>query len=104
MIGKVVSSGEPYVGSDLEGRDVVVESPGICIPLKLKSQIIGVVLIYKFLQQKRQLAPVDHELFTLLAGHAATAILASKLYTESKRKLKTIQGFIDLMTSNGTSG
>ena len=38
------------------------------------------------------------ELFTLLAGHAATAILASKLYSQSERKLNTIQGFIDLLT------
>ena len=32
------------------------------------------ICIYRFLQQKKQFAAVDHELFTLLAGHAATAI------------------------------
>ena len=37
-------------------------------------------------------------LFTLLAGHAATATFASKLYSESERKLSTIQGFIELLT------
>ena len=35
---------------------------------------------------------------TLLAGHAATAIFASRLHSQSKRKLSTIQGFIDLLT------
>ena len=41
---------------------------------------------------------MDHELFTLLAGHAATSIFAAQLYAQSERKLNTIQGFIDLLT------
>ncbi|MFC1611799.1 GAF domain-containing protein, partial [Myxococcota bacterium] len=104
VIGEVVSSGEPVFEEDLGSGPIVTSEPGICVPLKIKGQVIGVVLIYRFLQQKKELAPVDHELFTLLAGHAATAIFSSKLYTDSKRKLKTIQGFIDLMTSEAASG
>jgi len=38
------------------------------------------------------------ELFNMLGGHAATAIFAAKLYSQSERKLNTIQGFIDLLT------
>jgi hypothetical protein len=34
----------------------------------------------------------------LLAGHAATAIFAARLYSQSERKRNTIQGFIDLLT------
>ena len=60
--------------------------------------MIGVIVIYKLLVQKPKFAEVDYELFTLLAGHAATAIFSSKLYSESERKLSTIQGFIDLLT------
>ena len=60
--------------------------------------MIGVIVIYKLLEQKSRFAEVDYELFTLLAGHAATAIFSSKLYSESERKLSTIQGFLDLMT------
>jgi hypothetical protein len=40
---------------------------------------------------------MDYELFTLLAGHAATAIFSSRMYSASARKLTTLQGFIDLM-------
>ena len=50
------------------------------------------------LQQKTGFTPLDHELFTLLAGHAATAIFASRLHGQSERKLSTIQGFLDLLT------
>ncbi len=103
VVGQVIAAGEPHFRTPSAGAAVPAD-PAICVPLKIKGQIIGVILIYRFLQQKTQLAPVDHELFTLLAGHAATAIFAAKLYTDSKRKLKTIQGFIDLMTTEQAAG
>jgi hypothetical protein len=100
IVGQVLKSGDPYFAASFDDiQPIDGSAPRICVPLKIKDQTIGVILIYRFLQQKKQLAPVDHELFTLLAGHAATAIFAAKLYTDSKRKLNTIQGFIDLMTS-----
>ena len=37
---------------------------------------------------------------TLLAAHAATAIFSSKLYSQSERKLNTIQSFLDLLTTS----
>ena len=40
---------------------------------------------------------MDFELFTLLAGHAATAIFSAKLYSTSARKLTTLQGFLDMI-------
>jgi hypothetical protein len=101
VIGKVIASGEPHFVGDVEdgsGR-FDAASPKVCIPLKIKERVLGVILIYGFLSQKKRLAHVDYELFTLLAGHAATAIFSAKLYTESKRKLNTIQGLIDLVTS-----
>jgi transcriptional regulator with GAF, ATPase, and Fis domain len=97
IIGKVCQDGENYIRKDLAGP-VDLVSPLVCIPLKIKEHIIGVIVLYKLLQQKSEFADVDYELFTLLAGHAATAIFSSRLYSESERKLSTIQGFIDLLT------
>ncbi len=70
----------------------------VCIPLRIEERPIGAIAIYRLLQQKDGFTPLDHELFTLLAGHAATAIFAARLYGQSERKLNTIQGFIDLLT------
>lgn len=97
VIGEVAQSGENYIRKDLTGP-VDLQNPLVCIPLKIKEHIIGVIVLYKLLQQKSEFADVDYELFTLLAGHAATAIFSSRLYSESERKLATIQGFIDLLT------
>ncbi len=98
-IGRVAKGGEPYFMEDIsDSLKLDWLNPIVAIPLKIKEHVIGVIVIYKLLQQKKNFTPLDHELFTLLAGHAATAIFSSKLYSESERKLSTIQGFIDLLT------
>lgn len=98
-VGKSVRMGENYFSEIIpifERFDQ--EAPVACIPLKIKEHTIGTIAIYKLLMQKERFTELDYELFTLLAGHAATAIFSSKLYTESERKLSTIQGFIELLT------
>ncbi len=103
VIGQVAKSGEPYyINQDPDGREMDYEHPLACIPLKIKEHVIGVIAIYKLLVQKDSFSAVDYELFTLLAGHAATAIFSSKLYSQSERKLSTIQSFLDLLTTTGS--
>lgn len=99
IIGNVARAGESYFREDLAQKGPLNPSePMVCIPMMIKERVIGVIVIYKLLQQKDKFTNLDYELFTLLAGHTATAIFSSKLYSESERKLSTIQGFIDLIT------
>jgi transcriptional regulator with GAF, ATPase, and Fis domain len=72
--------------------------PIVCLPLSVEDRPMGAITIYSLLTQKEGFSPLDYELFTLLAGHAATAIAAARLHSQSERKLHTIQGFIDLLT------
>lgn len=98
IVGQMAKTGENYFIDDMEGYVRDFHHPIVCIPLKIKEHVIGVIGVYKLLVQKSRFAEVDYELFTLLAGHAATAIFSSKLYSDSERKLSTIQGFLDLLT------
>ena len=99
IIGMAVKTGEAYYRkgdpSDVTGVDYA--NPLVCIPLKIKEHVIGTIVIYKLLVQKDELTAMDFELFSMLAGHAATALFSSKLYSESERKLTTIQSFLDLL-------
>ncbi len=99
IIGGVVKNGEAYYRegdpTDLTGLDFL--HPLVVIPLKIKEHVIGAIVIYKLLIQKTQFSNVDFELFSMLAGHAATALFSSKLYSQSERKLSTIQSFLDLL-------
>jgi GAF domain len=96
VVGEAVESGEIWCTDPSEGGDP--KRPIVCIPLRLEDRPIGAIAIYALLQQKEGFTPLDHELFTLLGGHSATAVFAAQLYGLSERKLNTIQGFIDLLT------
>ncbi|MDX1579414.1 MAG: GAF domain-containing protein [Gemmatimonadota bacterium] len=96
VVGEAVASGDTWCGEPAPSSDY--GRPIVCIPLRVEERPIGAISIYKLLQQKDGFSPLDHELFTLLAGHAATSIFAAQLYGQSERKLNTIQGFIDLLT------
>lgn len=97
IIGEVAKKGEGYFSDYVEGQVGDPLNPIVCIPLKIKEHVIGVIPIYSLFIQKKSFTHVDYELFNLLAGHAATAIFSSKLYTQSERKLTTIQSFLDLI-------
>ncbi len=95
-IGESLQTGETYCADLGAAREPA--QPLVCIPLAIQKRPIGAIAIYSLLQQKNGFTALDHELFTLLGGHAATAIFAAQLYGLSERKLNTIQGFIDLLT------
>jgi hypothetical protein len=99
--------GEGPIGGSLARGELIcrdtdashdLSDPLVSIPLRVDGRPIGAIAIFRLLVQKASFTPLDHELFSLLAGHAATAILAAKLHGQSERKLNTIQGFIDLLT------
>ncbi|MEW6068836.1 MAG: GAF domain-containing protein [Nitrospirota bacterium] len=98
-IGIVAKQGESYFSENMmyNAETIDTKNPIVCIPLKIKEHVIGVISIYSLFVQKAGFTNVDYELFNLLAGHAATAIFSSKLYTQSERKLTTIQSFLDLL-------
>ncbi|HEX9162559.1 MAG TPA: GAF domain-containing protein [Thermoanaerobaculia bacterium] len=101
VLGHAAQSGESYyVKEDAGATGVTAEHPLAAVPLKIKDHVIGLIVIYKLLQQKAAFTAIDYELFSLLAAHAATAIFSSKLYSQSERKLNTIQSFLDLLTTN----
>ena len=49
-----------------------------CIPLLLDEHLAGMIAIFELLPQKDGLAAVDHELFDLLASHAASALYCTR--------------------------
>ncbi len=96
VIGSAVKEGKTVCQETAQGDDL--GSPLVCIPLRIDERPIGGIAIYQLLQQKDRFTPLDHELFNLLGGHAATALFSSKLYSQSERKRHTMQGLLELLT------
>ena len=99
-LARAAEKGESYYADPLpEPGAVEPARPIACIPLKIAGRVIGVIAIYRLLSQKDRFTPLDFELFTLLAGHAATALFSSKIYQKSEQKLSNLQGFLDMLTA-----
>ncbi len=96
LIAKALDRGEPLCGDPTQPSNM--REPIVCIPLIVQNRPIGLIGIFELLQQKDGFSALDHELFSVMGGHASTALFAARLYSQSERKLNTIQGFIDLLT------
>jgi K+-sensing histidine kinase KdpD len=76
-VREAVVSGEAHIGTP--GTNASGE-PLVCLPLKLDGKVIGIIVIFRLLSHKSQLEALDHELFDLLATHAATALYCTSLH------------------------
>ncbi|HST59883.1 MAG TPA: GAF domain-containing protein [Longimicrobium sp.] len=70
----VVASGEARLAP--AGAD----GPAACVPLAVDGRVTGALAVYTLLPQKQGFEAFDHELFGLLATHAATALYAARLH------------------------
>ncbi|HEX2832650.1 MAG TPA: GAF domain-containing protein [Thermoanaerobaculia bacterium] len=77
---QTVISGAAYVGA---GGERAAGDPLVCLPLRLDGRTVGAILIFELLAHKAQLEALDHELFDLLATHAATALYCTSLHERS---------------------
>jgi hypothetical protein len=85
-IGRHLFDGEVYVN-----RSTTMQPDGLtgCVPLKIGDRTIGAIAVFRLLAHKSGLERLDHELFALLAVHAATALYCSMLH-EQASKLKAV--------------
>ncbi len=84
----------------LTGSAQIVEGPlplepGLiaCLPMRVDTRAIGVIVIHSLLPQKEQFVAVDHELFKMLGQHAASALVGAQLYAASDGRLPGIVAF-----------
>lgn len=80
-IGQAAQTGERCL-NEMDNTVDVFSEPLAVIPLVVGEDIIGVINLYKLLQQKESFSDIDEELFNLLGAHAATAIFTAMLHLE----------------------
>jgi len=94
ILRRVVETGDAFYR---DGQHLVLEGPLACVPLTIKEDVVGAIAIFKLLVQKEGFTRMDSEILNLVAGHAATAIAGAHRHADAERKLKTIEGFMDLL-------
>jgi len=76
-IAQRLLSGEVFINDHVAGGEDKLTA---CVPLRIGERIIGAILVFRLLEHKQELQPVDHELFELLAIHASTALYCANLH------------------------
>jgi GAF domain len=79
-IGRVAQTGDPDVGRKGEGDRPQEANLTACVPFKLDGRVTGALALFRLLPQKAGFEAVDHELFDLLATHAAMALYCTSLH------------------------
>jgi hypothetical protein len=79
IISKAAQSGETFIAMP----DRAGEDPMACIPLKTADRVLGVIVIYHLLAHKSAFSQTDFELFSLMADHAASAIIGSMIFAQA---------------------
>ena len=83
-IGQAAATGERLIrqegGSLTEDGDAALTA---CIPLKVAGRVVGVLAVFRLLPHKGRLDEIDIDLFDVLAAHAASALLFTRLYAAS---------------------
>jgi GAF domain-containing protein len=74
------------------------ESPALAVvPLRVQDVTVGALVILKLLDHKPAFVKEDHDLLDLLGAHAASAVFASRVYSKTARKLRTLESLIRLV-------
>lgn len=94
VLAEVLGSRTAYVHtSNRAAREGILAA----VPLVMGPTLVGAVLIFELLSQKERLLKNDVELLSLLGGHAASALVSAQLYARADRKLKTLEGMLELL-------
>jgi regulator of replication initiation timing len=70
--------GEPWYAA---GAGAAAGAPLSCIPLKLEEHTVGVLAIFKLLEQKQGFTSLDQEILGLLAAQAAATLIGARTFT-----------------------
>ncbi len=99
ILGEVALSAEPFFFKRESTSELESNLPLAAIPLNINEEAVGVIVIYRLLSQKNGFSSTDHQLLQLLAVHAATALVSARSHNATDRRLKTIEGFLQLTKS-----
>ena len=72
VVERTYLTGVPHIA---EGE--TLPSPQACIPLQFADRVVGTIVVYSLLEQKKRFITVDRELFKLVGAHAGGALVAA---------------------------
>ena len=93
LVDAALADGTLRMGAE-DSSDVVA-----AVPLRVQDAIVGVLVVLKLFDHKSILRAEDRDLLDLLAAHAASALFAARVYSNTDRKLRTLESLVQLVRS-----
>lgn len=93
-IEQVLAGGQQWLASAEELTKLDKSEVKAVIPLQVNNEVIGVLAIYRLLEQKSAFTEMDEEVFNLLGAHAAMAICTAMLRNNNVGRVSFKQGFL----------
>lgn len=94
VLAEVLGSQSAYVHtSSRPAREGILAA----VPLLMGRNVVGALLVFSLFAQKERFLKNDVELFSLLGGHAASAVVSARLYARADRKVRTLQAMLNLL-------
>lgn len=89
VIGRTALSDHIYLAQEQRDDETLPYEEDItaCIPLRVDGRSIGLIAVFRLLDQKPGVEEIDKEVFNLLATHAATALYCTSLRDKENIKL-----------------
>jgi len=95
-VDEVVRTGSAWIDEEGDPSQGSIEKPPAVIPLSVDEKVVGVIVIFSTLSQKKKFDTIDFELFKLLGQHAAAALVSASLFVQVGRKIPGLEAFLDL--------
>jgi hypothetical protein len=67
------------------------------VPLSVQGRTPGALVVLEMLRHKPAFRPEDRELLDLLGAHAASAMVGARVFHDTRRKLRTLEGLVALL-------
>jgi GAF domain-containing protein len=74
------------------------------VPFTMQGTVVGALVVLELVPHKAALQWQDRELLDLLAAHAASALVGARVFHDTQRKLKTLEGLVALLRRPTTGG
>ena len=91
LIDSCLATGEMQLATALPASTLAA------VPLTLQGDVVGALVVLELLPQKPALQTEDHDLLDLLAAHAASALVGARVFQDTQRKLRTLEGLVSLL-------
>ncbi len=95
------TGGDPMIDGALTEGTLQIGPTIAVVPLTMQGSAIGALVIDELLSHRAALGWEDRELLDLLAAHAASALVGARVFQDTQRKLKTLEGLVALLRRPG---